>query len=166
MPAKTAIKTLSPKNLTTESRKSFYAYVGAVDLAVAKSRELPTEVATKAAANMARTTSFVFELPTKAKGLTGELTTRSTLLTDKATAVYTDLISRGEKLVTSIRGQQSTKAAVAQVKTAKAQAKGAATTASKAAKSVTSRTKAATTSASKAVDATAVAVEDAAAKIG
>jgi len=154
------------KTVNREIRKPFHAYVGAVDLAVAKTRELPTEVITKAATFVPMTTSFVFELPSKAKSLRTGLESRSTTLTLKATGFYGDLVERGEKLVTSIRRQESTQAAVKQVKTAKAQAKGAATTATNAAKTVSTRTKAATTSAAKAADATTKAVEDAAQKIG
>ncbi|MEO6212779.1 MAG: hypothetical protein ABIP65_04035, partial [Vicinamibacterales bacterium] len=73
------------KTLNREIRKPFHAYVGAVDLAVAKSRELPAEVVTKAATNVVKTTSFVFELPAKAKTLRTEIESRSTTLTSKAT---------------------------------------------------------------------------------
>jgi heparin binding hemagglutinin HbhA len=125
---------MTRNTLTTEARKPLYAVVGVGDLAVAKTRELPTELAAKAATIVPRTTTLVTELPTK--------------LQTVSVSLYGDLVTRGEKLVTSIRRQKATQEAVAQVKTAKA------------------RTKAAATSATKAVKATAGAVDGAAEKIG
>ncbi len=115
---------------TTEAAKPFYASVGVVDLAVEKTRELPTDLVAKAAILLPKTTALVAEMPTR---ITGR---------------YADLVTRGEKLVGTIRKAPSTKVATDQVKSAQAKAK------------------AATTSAAKAVKATAKAVEKAADEVG
>ena len=117
-------------SLTTEARKPFYAVVGAGDLAVEKTRELPGDVLAKATTLVPRSAAVVAVLP----GRLG--------------AAYGELVERGQKLFGSIRRQQATQVAVAQVKTARSQAKGAATSATKAAR------------------ATIKAVDDAAEKIG
>lgn len=103
-------------SITTEARKPFYAVVGAGDLAVEKTRDLPGGVVATATAIVPRTTALVSELPAKLG------------------TVYGELVERGQKLFGSIRRQSATEVAVAQVKTARSQAKGAATSASKAAK--------------------------------
>ena len=103
-------------SLTTEARKPFYAVVGAGDLAVEKTKDLPGDVVAKATTVVPRTTAMVVELP------------------GKLGAVYGDLVERGQKLFGSIRRQPATQVAVAQVKTARSQAKGAATSATKAAR--------------------------------
>ena len=111
---------MSPKTITRETRKPFYAYVGAVDLAVEKTRELPTEFFAKATTLVPKTTALVGDLPTK--------------ITGKAAARYADLVVRGEKLVGTIRRAPNTKTAAAQVKSAQAKAKAATTSAAKAVK--------------------------------
>lgn len=104
-------------------RKPFYAYVGVADLAVEKLRALP-EVYThgfntaQAQVNHARG-SF--------KTLPESVREQLQLLPKKAGESYADLVKRGHKLVTTVRNNPNTKAAVRQAKTARAQAKGAAT---------------------------------------
>ena len=90
---------------TLVARKPFYAAAGAVDLAVAKSRELPG----------------------------GILTTAATFL-PRAVSTYGELVHRGETLLSSIRRQPTTQVATAQVRSAQAKAKAATTSATKAAK--------------------------------
>ncbi len=79
--------------LTTEARKPFYASVGAVDLAVEKTRELPGTLLT-------------------------ELPARTTELAGKAFALYADLVGRGEKLLGGIRRSPSPRNAVTKPKAA------------------------------------------------
>jgi len=123
--------------LKTEARKPLYAVVGAGDLAVENIKDLPTTIAMQSTLLLPKATALVTEIP----GLVAELPT-------KALSTYGELVTRGEKLVRSIRKSSATETAKTQVKTSKAQGK------------------AATTSASKAAKATAAAVEDAAEKIG
>jgi len=112
-------------------RKPLYAYVGVADLAVEKLRSLPEVYvnglnSAQAQVNQAR--GSVKTLP---------VTVREQLevLPTKAKATYADLVKRGQKLVTSVRNNPNTKAAVQQAKTARAQAKGAATSVRKSANS-------------------------------
>lgn len=138
--------------ITTEARKPFYALAGTVDLAVEKYRALPTEVASKATTLVPRTTELATQLPFKAiaqaKELRSQVESTTTTLTLRTLSKYDEFVTRGEKLVGSIRRQKATKDAVAQVKTAK------------------SRTKAAATSTTKAASKTVQAIDDAAEKIG
>ena len=138
--------------ITTEARKPFYALAGTIDLAVETARELPTEVAAKATTLVPQATELATQLPflaiAQAKELRTQVESTTTTLTLKGLTKYGEFVTRGEKLVGSIRRQKATKDAVAQVKTAKSQ------------------TKAATTSTSKAAAKTAKATSDAAAKIG
>ncbi len=82
------------------------------------------------------------------KSLRDEVETRVEKATEKATDLYTSLTVRGERLVTQIRRQPATEAAIAEGKEAVRKAEAAATAAKKSAK------------------AGEKAVEDAAAKIG
>jgi hypothetical protein len=98
-----------------------------------------------------------------------------------AAGTYSDLVERGEQLVTRVRKQQSTQRTAAQARTTSAQAKGTATTAQKQAKSTggtakrtskkatratTTRAKATTTSAKKTAASATQAAGDAAGKVG
>ncbi|HEU0129937.1 MAG TPA: hypothetical protein VFQ85_02970 [Mycobacteriales bacterium] len=119
--------------LTTEARKPLYAVVGAGDLAVEnlkELRELPTQLVGQATTFVPRTTALVAELPTRVKGLRGEVEQ----LTGKAFTAYGELAERGQQLLSSIRRSKATEQAEAQVKIAKSQAKAATTSATKAAK--------------------------------
>jgi hypothetical protein len=113
-------------------RKPFYAYVGVADLAVEKLRALP-EVYThgfstaQAQVNQARG-SF--------KHLPDDIREQLQALPKKASESYADLVKRGHKLVTTVRNNPSTKAAVRQAKTARSQAKAAATSARRTVSSV------------------------------
>ena len=139
------------KNLPTlptldldEARKPLFAVVGVADLAIEQAKDLPAEyvsVAKKAQERLA-------EVPTVVKTLPETVETRVAKVTEQATDLYAKLAVRGERLVTSIRRQPSTEAAIVEGKEAVRKAEAAATAARKSAK------------------AGEKAVEDAAAKIG
>jgi uncharacterized phage infection (PIP) family protein YhgE len=112
----------------TEARKPFLAWVGAGDLALAKTRELPAQLKT---------------LPEQVKGLPEQLKTvpgQLKALPEQATKLYSELISRGEALVGTVRRQSSTKAAANGAKTLKRETKAATTTARKTAQAAAEAT--------------------------
>jgi hypothetical protein len=115
-------------------RKPFYAYVGVADLAVEKLRALPEVYShgfSTAQAQVHQARGSVKNLPDNVREQVREqletLPNQLQALPAKARGTYADLVKRGHKLVTSVRNNPSTKAALKQAKTARAQAKGAAT---------------------------------------
>jgi len=117
-------------------RKPFYAYVGVADLAVEKLRALPevyVHGVTTAQAQVSQARGSVKSLPDNVREQLQALPTQLQALPAKARGTYADLVKRGEKLVTSVRNNPNTKAALKQAKTARAQAKGAATSVRRAA---------------------------------
>lgn len=143
------------KNLPTfdvaEATKPLFAVVGVADLAIEQAKDVPAlyvaEVK-KAQARLENVPAVVKTLPTQVKTLRADVETRVEKATEKATDLYAQLTVRGERLVTQIRRQPSTEAAIAEGKEAVRKAEAAATAAKKSAK------------------AGEKAVEDAAAKIG
>jgi chromosome segregation ATPase len=137
-----------------EAKKPALAAVGVVDLYVAQVKELPAEakklqakIEARRAANTEKLKAVPAQLkalPAEAKKLRVELKGRL----EKATAYYGELAVRGEKLVSQIRRQPATEAAIAEGKAA------------------VKKAEAATTSAKKSVKATEQAAEDAAATVG
>ena len=111
------------KNLPTfdvaEAAKPLYAYVGAADLVVEQVRTIPTQVRT---------------IPTQVKALRDDVETRVEKATEKAGDLYSQLSVRGERLVTQIRRQPATEAAIAEGKEAGKKAEAAAIAARKSAK--------------------------------
>lgn len=110
------------KNLPTfdvnEAAKPLYAYVGVLDLALEQAKDVPAQVRT---------------IPAQVKTLRDDVETRVEKATEKATDFYTQLTVRGERLVTSIRRQPATEAAVAEGKEAVKKAEASATAARKSA---------------------------------
>ena len=143
------------KNLPTfdvaEATKPLFAVVGVADLAIEQAKDVPAlyvaEVK-KAQARLENVPTVVKTLPEQVKTLRADVETRVEKATEKATDLYTQLTVRGERLVTQIRRQPSTEAAIAEGKEAVRKAEAAAT------------------AAKKSVKAGEKAVEDAAAKIG
>jgi hypothetical protein len=134
-----------------EARKPLFAVVGVADLAIEQAKDLPAEyaaVAKKAQERLAEVPAVVRTLPEQAKSFRGEVETRVAKVTEQATDLYASLAVRGERLVTAIRRQPATEAAIAEGKEAVRKAEAAAVAARKSAK------------------AGEKAVEDAAAKIG
>jgi len=118
-------------------KKPLFAYAGAVDFVVEQAKELPADVTVAAT----KVTGYVQTLPTTVR-------TAAVELADKATTTYNEFAVRGERLVTSIRRQPATQAAIAEGKDALKKAEQA------------------TNSAKRAAKATEKATEDAAQKIG
>jgi hypothetical protein len=104
-------------------RKPFYAYVGVADLAVEKLRSLP-EVYTN---GFSTAQAQVTQARGSFKHLPESVREQLTTLPKKAGESYADLVKRGHKLVSTVRNNPNTQAALKQAKTARAQAKGAAT---------------------------------------
>ena len=71
-----------------EVAKPLYAYVGALDLALERAQSVPAQVRT---------------IPAQVKGLRGDVAARVDVVTERATAVYSQLTARGERLVTALR---------------------------------------------------------------
>lgn len=143
------------KNLPTfdvaEATKPLFAVVGVADLAIEQAKDVPAlyvaEVK-KAQARLENVPTVVKTLPEQVKTLRTDVETRVEKATEKATELYAQLTVRGERLVTQIRRQPSTEAAIAEGKEAVRKAEAAAT------------------AAKKSVKAGEKAVEDAATKIG
>lgn len=104
-------------------RKPFYAYVGVADLAVEKLRALPEVYVHGFSTAQAQ----VKQARGSFKTLPESVREQVQALPKKAGESYADLVSRGHKLVATVRNNPNAKAAVRQAKTARAQAKGAAT---------------------------------------
>ena len=143
------------KNLPTfdvaEAKKPLYAYVGALDLALEQAKEVPAEVSTgvtRVSARLADIPAQVRTLPASVKNLRGDVEVRVEKVTERASDLYTELSVRGERLLTSIRRQAATEAALEEGKEAVRKAE------------------AATVAAKKSVKASGRAVEGAAAQLG
>jgi hypothetical protein len=129
------------KNLPTfdvaEATKPLYAVVGAADFALEQAKDVPADVTarvSKVSARLSDVPAQVKTLPAQVKGLRGEVETRVETLTEKATDLYSQLTVRGERLVTQIRRQPATEAAIAEGKEAVRKAEAAATAAKKSVK--------------------------------
>jgi hypothetical protein len=112
-----------------DARRGLYAYVGVADYAVEKIRELP--------GLQGQLIAQVKELPQTLRmsltGLQGKVNETYVDVSGKVTGTYSEFADRGEKLVSSIRKDPATTAAIDQAKAAKAQVKGARTSVRKAA---------------------------------
>jgi hypothetical protein len=136
----TATGRFTVKNLPTidldEARKPLFAVVGVADLALAQAKEVPglyAAEAKKVQARVADVPAQVKGIPAQAKTLRSEVETRVSTATGKAVSLYAELAVRGERLVTAIRRQPATEAAIAEGKEAVRRAEGAATAARKSA---------------------------------
>ena len=139
-------------DIKTEALKPLLAGVGVTDLAVEAVRDAVTDVQKRAAAVQKDVREFdakaeakarrnaiearVSLLQAEAKAYPTKVSTQLSTLVDEnvaaANATYTDLVKRGESLVTRIRRQESTKATVKSAKTTATKAKTTATQAKKA----------------------------------
>ena len=140
------------KNLPTfdveQAKKPLFAYVGVADLAIERAKEIPAELTELNKTVGTKFQAFVADVPAQAKALPVTVRTNVEKATEKASDVYAKLTVRGERLVTQIRRQPATEAAIAEGKAAVRKAEAAAN------------------SAKKSVKAGEQAVEDAAEKIG
>ncbi len=127
-----------------EARKPLFAVVGAADYALEQVKDLPTRYA----ADVQKAQERLAEVPAVVKTLPEQVSEFSKKATEQATDLYAQLAVRGERLVTSIRRQPATEAAIAEGKEAVRKAEASATAAKKSTKAGTK------------------AVEDAANKVG
>jgi len=122
------------KNLPTfdvaEATKPLYAVVGVADLALEQVKDVPAFYVAEAK----KVSTRLGEVPAQVKTLPTQVRTLSTEVTDKATDLYAKLAVRGERLLTQIRRQPATEAAIAEGKQAVRKAAAAATAAKKSAK--------------------------------
>ena len=126
------------KNLPTfdvaEARKPLFAAVGVADLVIEQVKDVPADLSVetqKLQARLVEVPNAVRALPTQVAQLRGEVQTRAEQVTERATDLYAKLAVRGERLVSSIRRQPSTEAAVAEGKEAVRKAEAAAVAAKK-----------------------------------
>ena len=105
-----------------EATKPLFAVVGVADFAFAQVKDVPSLYAAEAK----RVTTRISEVPAQVKTLPAQARTLSTEVTEKATDLYTKLAVRGERLVTQIRRQPATEAAIAEGKEAVRKAEAAA----------------------------------------
>jgi len=126
------------KNLPTfdveQAKKPLFAYVGVADLAIERAKEIPAELTELNKTVGTKVQAFVAEVPTQANALPVTVRTNVEKATEKATDLYTKLTIRGERLVTQIRRQPATEAAIAEGKEAVRKAEAAATAAKKSVK--------------------------------
>jgi hypothetical protein len=109
-----------------EATKPLFAFVGVADLAIEQAKDVPADVT----ARVSKVQTRLSEVPAQVKTLPNRVSTA----TEKATDLYTQLTVRGERLVTQIRRQPATEAAIAEGKEAVRKAEAAATAAKKSAK--------------------------------
>ena len=135
------MSTLTDKISTSELQKPLFAAFGVADLALEQVKDVPADVTAEAKKVQARVeaarTSVPAQLktlPTQVKSLRVEVEGRVAKATDTATDYYAKLALRGERLVTQIRRQPSTEAAIAEGKEAVKKAEAAATAAKKSVK--------------------------------
>ena len=134
-----------------EVTKPAFAVAGLADLAIEQVKEAPAAYVaqvTKAQERLAEVPGVVKTLPAQVKDLRSEVETRVAKAQEQADALYAQLAVRGERLVTAIRRQPATEAAIAEGKEA------------------VKKAEAATTAAKKSAKAGEQAVEDAAKKLG
>ena len=119
------------KNLPTfdvaEATQPLYAVVGVADLAIEQVKDVPALYV----AEVKKASSRISEVPAQVKALPNQVKTLSDEVTEKATDLYAKLAVRGERLVTQIRRQPATEAAIAEGKEAVRKAEAAATAAKK-----------------------------------
>jgi hypothetical protein len=129
------------RDTTRGAAKPLLAVVGVADLAleqvqsaqeayVAEARKVQTRLA-EVPQQVRTLPSQVRAIPAQVRTFRNEVENRVETVTDRAADVYTSLTVRGERLVTQIRRQPSTQAAVAEGKEALRQAEAAAAAAQK-----------------------------------
>ena len=128
--------TLPAVNLD-EVRKPAFAVAGLADLWIEQVKDVPATVtaeAEKVQARLADVPNVVKTFPAQVKDLREEIETRVAKAQEQATDLYAQLAVRGERLVTSIRRQPATEAAIAEGKEAVKKAEQAAVAARNAAR--------------------------------
>jgi peptidoglycan hydrolase CwlO-like protein len=135
----------------TEAKKPLFAALGVADLALEQVKEVPADLSAEAKKVQTRVENVPAKLkglPTQVKELRTSAEAKISTAQGTATDFYAKLAVRGERLVSQIRRQPATEAAIAEGKAA------------------VKKAEAATVAAKKSVKAGGKAVEGAAAKIG
>ena len=126
------------KNLPTfdveQAKKPLFAYVGVADLAIERAKEIPAELTVATSNVTKKAQALLAEVPAQVTALPVTVRTNVEKASEKATDLYTKLTIRGERLVTQIRRQPATEAAIAEGKEAVKKAEAAATAAKKSVK--------------------------------
>lgn len=137
----TVTNKLSDKLATTELQKPLFAAVGVADFALEQVKDVPADLGAEAKRVQARVDAArtavpvqLKTLPTQVKDLRGEVETRVAKVAETANDFYAKLAIRGERLVTQIRRQPATEAAIAEGKEAVKKAEASAIAAKKAVK--------------------------------
>ncbi|HVM26288.1 MAG TPA: hypothetical protein VM433_01270 [Mycobacteriales bacterium] len=117
-----------------EARKPLFAVVGVADYALEQVRTFSAELPNSLAADVQKAQERLAEVPAVVKTLPEQVTELSKKATEQASDFYAQLAVRGERLVTSIRRQPATEAAIAEGKEAVRKAEASATAAKKSAK--------------------------------
>ena len=139
------MSTLTDKLATTELQKRLFAAVGMADLAIEQVKDVPADLTAEAKKVQARVEAARAAVPAQLKTLPAQLKTlpaqvktlrvevedRVNKATVTANDLYAKLAIRGERLVTQIRRQPATEAAIAEGKEAVRKAEAAATAAKK-----------------------------------
>ena len=107
-----------------DARKPLYAFAGLADLLVEQAQAVPNELA-------ARVQQLPQTVPAQVKTLSEDVQALVDSYGEKAADLYAQLTVRGERLVTSIRRQPATEAAIAEGKEAVRKAAAAAVAARK-----------------------------------
>jgi hypothetical protein len=116
-------------------RRPLYAYVGAADFAVEKLRDLPAAYAQRVQEVSSSVKQAQATAQEQAKARSAAVREQLNQFPDKARAVYTDFVVRGQKLVTNLRNNPEAGDAVDEAKAAVSEVKDAATHAKRAGKS-------------------------------
>lgn len=135
----------------SEASKPLFAVVGVADYALEQVKDVPAlyvAEAKKVQDRIAEVPAQVKTFPSQVKSLRSDVESHVEKVSEKANDFYAKLAVRGERLVTQIRRQPATEAAIAEGKAA------------------VKKAEAAATAAKKSVKAGEQAVEDAAAKVG
>ena len=124
------LKNLPTFDVAEATTKPLYAYVGAADLVIEQAKKVPSEFSTL----LSEVPAQVRTIPTQVKALRDDVEARVEKATEKASDLYAQLSVRGERLVTQIRRQPATEAAIAEGKEAVRKAEASAIAAKKSAK--------------------------------
>jgi len=126
------------KNLPTfdadYAKKPLFAYVGVADLAIERAKEIPAQLTVATTDVTKKAQALLAEVPVQVTALPVTVRTNVEKASELATDLYAKLTVRGERLVTQIRRQPATEAAIAEGKEAVKKAEAAATAARKSVK--------------------------------
>ena len=142
------LPTFDVETAKEQAKKPLFAYVGVADLAIERAKEIPAQLTVATTDVTKKAQALLADVPAQVTALPVTVRTNVEKATEKASDVYAKLTVRGERLVTQIRRQPATEAAIAEGKAA------------------VKKAEAAATAAKKSVKAGEQAVEDAASKIG